>query len=93
MAEDSFNDGGSRVLFMDLENCLSQIHKLMNNLEQYSHVVVCYAQSGVKIPIDWIVPLTTTIDLNWLKCHKVVRMLPTLELLFGRGSITSSNTF
>jgi PIN domain len=71
MAEASFNDGGNRVLLIDLENCPSQIHQLMNNLEQYSHVVVCYAQSGVKIPIDWIMPLTATVNDNRLKLVKM----------------------
>ena len=71
MAEVSFNEGCNRVLLIDLENCPSQIHQLMNNLEQYSHVVVCYAQSGVKIPIDWIVPLTATVNDNRFKLVKM----------------------
>jgi hypothetical protein len=71
LAEASFNDGCNRVLLIDLENCPSQIHQLMNNLEQYSHVIVCYAQSGVKIPIDWIVPLTATVNDNRFKLVKM----------------------
>jgi hypothetical protein len=71
MAKASFNNSGNRVLLIDLENCPSQINQLMNNLELYSHVVVCYAQSGVKIPIDWIVPLTATVNDNRFKLVKM----------------------
>lgn len=71
MAEESSNNCCNRVLLIDLENCPSQINQLMNNLEQYSHVVVCYAQSGVKIPIDWIVPLTATVNDNRFKLVKM----------------------
>jgi len=71
MAEAGLNDVGNRVLLIDLENCPSQINQLMNNLEQYSHVVVCYAQSGAKIPLDWIVPLTATVNDNRLKIVKM----------------------
>ncbi len=61
----------NRVLLIDLENCPSQIQQLMKNLEQYSHVVVCYAQTGAKIPLDWIVPLTATVNENRLKVVKM----------------------
>lgn len=60
-----------RVLLIDLENCPSQINQLMENLEQYSQVVVCYAQSGAKIPVDWIMALTTIINDNRLKLVKM----------------------
>jgi hypothetical protein len=59
------------VLLIDLENCPSQINQLMENLEQYSQVVVCYAQSGAKIPVDWIMALTATINDNRLKLVKM----------------------
>ncbi|MEY3761223.1 MAG: hypothetical protein RIR39_2714 [Pseudomonadota bacterium] len=67
----SFNDGGNRVLLIDLENCPSQINQLMDNLEQYSHVIVCYAQSGAKIPLDWVIPLTVTVNRDRLKIVKM----------------------
>lgn len=60
----------NRVLLIDLENCPSQIHQLMKNLEQFSQVVICYAQSGAKVPIDWILPLTSTVNNNKLKIFK-----------------------
>lgn len=60
-----------RVLLIDLENCPHQLNQLMSNLEQYSQVVVCYAQSGAKIPVDWIMDLTATINANRLKLVKM----------------------
>jgi hypothetical protein len=60
----------ARVLLIDLENCPSQINDLMGHLEQYLQVIVCYAQSGAKIPIDWIMPLTIVINENRLKLVK-----------------------
>jgi hypothetical protein len=60
-----------RVLLIDLENCPNQVQQLMENLEKYSHVVVCYAQSGAKIPLDWVIPLTTTVNDNRLKIIKM----------------------
>jgi len=60
-----------RILLIDLENCPNQIRQLMNNLEQYAQIVVCYAQSGTKIPLDWIIPLTTVVNQNRLKIVKM----------------------
>lgn len=68
------NDGPEqelRVLLIDLENCPKQVHRLMENLECYSQVVVCYAQSDAKIPLDWIMPLTATVNQNRLKIVKM----------------------
>lgn len=60
-----------RILMIDLENCPGQIRELMNDLEQYAQVVVCYAQSGTKVPLDWIIPLTTVVNENRLKIVKM----------------------
>lgn len=60
-----------RVLMIDLENCPNQIYQLMNNLEQYSKIVVCYAQSGAKIPLDWVIPLTAVVNEKRLKIVKM----------------------
>lgn len=43
----------------------------MTHLEKYSHIVVCYAQSGAKIPVDWIIPLTTIVNDDRLKLVKM----------------------
>jgi DNA polymerase III delta subunit len=61
----------SRVLLIDLENCPDQIHQLQKSLEQFSQVVVCYAQTGAKIPLDWLIPLSTTVISNKLKIFKM----------------------
>lgn len=60
-----------RVLLIDLENCPNQIYQLQKNLEQFSQVVICYAQSGAKIPLDWLMPLSATVNTNKLKIFKM----------------------
>lgn len=60
-----------RILLIDLENCPGQIYKLMNDLQQYSQVVVCYAQSGAKIPLDWLMSLNPLINDNRLRIVKM----------------------
>lgn len=65
------DEKATKVLLIDLENCPSQINQLMNHLDEYSHIVVCYAQSGAKIPIDWMIPLTKVINEGRLKLIKM----------------------
>ncbi|MEY3221085.1 MAG: hypothetical protein RIT27_2442 [Pseudomonadota bacterium] len=60
-----------KVLLIDLENCPNQIEKILKNLEEFAQVVICYAQTGTKIPLDWLVPLTVTINNNKLKIIKM----------------------
>jgi len=60
-----------QVLLIDLENCPSQINALLEDLASYSQVVICYAQSGTKVPIDWILPLTKVLDDDSLKIIKM----------------------
>lgn len=60
-----------RVLLIDLENCPDQIHQLQEKLEQFSQVVICYAQTGAKIPLDWLIPLSNTVISNKLKIFKM----------------------
>jgi hypothetical protein len=69
---DSFQVG-TRVLMIDLENCPSQLNELMEDVNQYSQVVVCYAQCGAKIPLDWLVPLTKTVSENRLRIVKMAK--------------------
>ncbi|MFZ1494009.1 MAG: PIN domain-containing protein [Candidatus Competibacter denitrificans] len=71
MMEDNQSSEVSTVLLIDLENCPNQIHQLKKNLEQFSQVVICYAQSGAKIPLDWLIPLSATISANKLKIFKM----------------------
>ena len=65
------NDDVGRVLLIDLENCPDQIYQLQEKLEQFSQVVICYAQTGVKIPLDWLIPLSVTVSSNKLRIFKM----------------------
>jgi hypothetical protein len=65
------NDEVGRVLLIDLENCPDQIYQLQKNLEQFSQVVICYAQTGAKIPLDWLIPLSITVSSNKLRIFKM----------------------
>lgn len=65
------NDDVGRVLLIDLENCPNQIYQLQENLEQFSQVVICYAQTGAKIPLDWLIPLSVTVSSNKLRIFKM----------------------
>ena len=65
------NDDAGRILLIDLENCPDQIYQLQEKLEQFSQVVICYAQTGVKIPLDWLIPLSVTVRSNRLKIFKM----------------------
>lgn len=62
---------GSSVLLIDLENCPSQLQHLTTNLEQFSQVIICYATSHSKIPLDWLLPLSHSIADNKLKIVKM----------------------
>jgi hypothetical protein len=58
-------------LLIDLENCPTQINVLLKDLEQFSQVLICYAQSGAKIPLDWLMPLTAMVNAERLKIIKM----------------------
>lgn len=60
-----------QVLLIDLENCPAQINNLLHDLEKFSRVVICYAHSGAKVPVDWLMPLTTTINAGKLQIFKM----------------------
>ena len=60
-----------KVLLIDLENCPSQINVLNETLNEYAQVVICYAQTGAKIPLDWLMPLNEIINSGRLKIFKM----------------------
>jgi len=60
-----------KVLLIDLENYPSQINELPKVLAQYHLVVICYAQSNARIPIDWLMPLNDTINKAQLKIFRM----------------------
>lgn len=60
-----------KVLLIDLENCPSQIKQLQKDLSTFYQVVTCYANHAPKIPLDWLLTLSTAVNNNKLK---IVRM-------------------
>ncbi len=60
-----------KILLIDLENCPSQINELQKVLNDYMQVVICYAHSNAKIPLDWLMPLNDTINAERLKVFKM----------------------
>lgn len=60
-----------KVLLIDLENCPSQLEQLPEDLVDYLQVVICYAMSHSKLPLNWLVPLSTAISANKLKIVKM----------------------
>ena len=65
------NEQSQKILLIDLENCPSQINELQKILQDYSLVVICYAHSNAKIPLDWLMPLNSTINSDQLKIFKM----------------------
>ncbi|MBF0235192.1 MAG: NYN domain-containing protein [Desulfamplus sp.] len=61
-----------KILLIDLENCPNQLKELQKRIAEYSQVVICYAHSSAKIPLDWLMPLNETINADRLKIYKMV---------------------
>lgn len=59
------------ILLIDLENCPGQLNELPHSLQRYAKVVVCYAATGARIPLDWLLPLNETINAGRLVIHKM----------------------
>lgn len=59
------------VLLIDLENCPHQIGGLLDQLDQYTRVVICYAQSGAKIPLDWLPALSQMLTAERLQIQRM----------------------
>lgn len=72
-ASDATDEQAERlqVLMIDLENCPGQINDLLDGLDQYAQVVICYAQSGAKVPLHWIHALSQALISGRLK---IIRM-------------------
>ncbi len=66
--------GTNRVLLIDLENCPAQIQYLPQNLADFSQVIICYAQTDTKIPLEWLIPLSATINSERLKIFKMTNV-------------------
>ena len=61
----------AKVLLIDLENCPGKIQQLQEDLKDYTKVVICYATTGAKIPLDWLIALNETINSNRLQIYKM----------------------
>ncbi len=61
----------AKVLLIDLENCPGKIQQLQDDLKDYTKVVICYATTGAKIPLDWLMALNETINSNRLQIYKM----------------------
>lgn len=59
------------ILLIDLENCPNQLNELPQDLQRYAKVVICYASTGARIPLDWLIPLNSTINNDQLLIHKM----------------------
>lgn len=70
-AINNHSDQANKVLLIDLENCPTQLEYLQKDLEQFTQVVICYAKTGAKIPLDWLLPLSSTINSGKLKIFKM----------------------
>lgn len=62
------------ILLIDLENCPNHIQELQDSLRDYDKVIICYASTGAKIPLDWLMPLHETINAGHLQIHKMDRI-------------------
>ena len=73
MEEDQITEN-IKILLIDLENCPNQIYQLQENLKEYTKVIICYAKTGVKIPLDWLIPLSSVVNENKLNVFKMANI-------------------
>lgn len=60
-----------KVLLLDIENRPNRLLNLTEDLSNYTSVIICYAQSDFKIPIDWIEPIAHAFSSGILKIIKM----------------------
>lgn len=60
-----------KLLLIDLENCPNHIQELQDSLRYYDKVIICYASTGARIPLDWLMALHDTINAGRLQIHKM----------------------
>lgn len=65
------NEYANKVLLVDIENGLVHIQSLLTELKEYSKIIVCYAHDGVKIPLDWLIPLSEILQTGQLELVKM----------------------
>lgn len=43
-----------KILLIDIDNCPSEIEKIMNNPNDYTKIIICYGGQIPKIPLNLI---------------------------------------
>lgn len=80
----------TRVLLIDIENGIGHIQSRIKDLKVYQKVIVCYAHDGVKIPLDWLVPLSEVLQsgqLELIKMPQVAKNAADFGLYFIAGML------
>ena len=59
------------ILFIDIENCPSKIDELIEDFKIFQKIVICYAKTGVKIPLEWLLVLNDCVANDRLELVKM----------------------
>ncbi len=62
------------ILLIDLENCQGHVDCLMDDLNQYSKVILCYAKTSARVPLDWLLILSEVIQQGKLEIVKMAQV-------------------
>lgn len=62
------------ILLIDLENCQGHVDCLMDDLNQYSKVILCYAKTSARVPLDWLLSLSEVIQQSKLEIVKMAQV-------------------
>lgn len=84
-----------QILLIDLENCQGHVEQLMEDVQQFSKVMLCYAKTSAKIPLDWLTTLSQVIHDGRLEIIKMSQVGKDsadfgLSFLAGRLSVQLS---
>lgn len=84
-----------QILLIDLENCQGHVDCLMDDLQYFSRVILCYAKTNAKIPLDWLTALSNVIQQGRLEILKMSQVGKDsadfgLSFLAGRLSVQLS---
>lgn len=78
------------VILIDVENCPAHLDDLPSNIEHYARIVLCYAQSGAKVPLGWLTSLAPAImsgRLNIVKMDKPGKNSADFGICFLAGAL------
>lgn len=80
----------AKVLLIDIENGIGHIQSRIKDLKVYQKVIICYAHDGVKIPLDWLSPLSEVLQsgqLELIKMPQVAKNAADFGLYFIAGML------